>query len=71
MELIPRRFVKLAADGTVEADLEVYRSAEDWATRGADPAPGMVEVTDHPQWRGIGSLVLSKRQKNGSFLPPA
>lgn len=71
MELIPRRFVKLNAAGTVEADLEAYRTAEDWQTRGADPAPGMVEVTDHPQWRGIGSLVGATRNKNGSFTLPA
>ena len=60
-----KQFVRLNLGGVVEQDLEV--EAEDWDRRIVPPA--LREVTGHPQWRGLGSLLGRARLADGSFGP--
>lgn len=60
-----RHFVRLTSDGIVNQDL-IFDGPG--APTAAAPN-GMVEITGHPQWQGMGSL-LGHTFVKGSFVAP-
>lgn len=63
---IPKIFVHVNADGLVTGDNESLRKT--WKNV---PMPeNMIEITGHPQWNGVGSLIGWRRNADGSFSPP-
>lgn len=56
-----RHFVRLTSDGIVNQDLEIDGPSADLA-----PVPeGMIEITGHRQWRGLGVFTRQRTRYTG------
>lgn len=69
---IQRRYVKMDGTGLITGDNETAAWDFEWAKYDADPLPpGVLEVTNRPDWAGPGSLI-GHRWTGTSFevVPP-
>ncbi len=66
--MLTRRFVRLhPVSRRVEADLEAIRADAEWAS--VTIPPELVEVTTHPAWAGLGSMLGGTLAADGTFTP--
>ena len=67
-----RQYVFLNGTGTVTGDNETSAWPDDWAAFDLLPLPAtQIDVTDDPQWQGVGSLVgWNRNAETGIFTPP-
>jgi hypothetical protein len=67
-----RKYVFLNGSGEVTGDNETSAWPDDWAAFDLLPLPAtQINVTDHPDWQGVGSLIRHTRDvATGRFTPP-
>ena len=67
-----RSYVTLNDSGVVVGDVESSTSHEEWEAFDLLPLPPtQINVTDHPDWQGVGSLIRHTRDvATGRFTPP-
>jgi len=67
-----RSYVTLNDSGVVVGDVESSTSHEEWEAFDLLPLPPtQINVTDHPDWQGVGSMINHTRDAaTGRFTPP-